>query len=44
MSDERISGDAIEQRALAWHLRLRDADVVEWQEFTAWLAQDPAHA
>ena len=43
MSDERISGDAIEQRALAWHLRLRDADVVEWQEFTAWLAQDPAH-
>ena len=43
MSDERISGDAIEQRALAWHLRLRDADVDEWQEFTAWLAQDPVH-
>lgn len=43
MSNERISGDAIEQRALAWHLRLRDADADEWREFTAWLAQDPAH-
>lgn len=43
MSNERISRDAIEERALAWHLRLRDADVVDWQEFTAWLAQDPAH-
>ncbi len=43
MSDERISGSPIEQRALAWHLRLRDADVAEWQEFTEWLAQDPAH-
>ena len=43
MSNERISGDAIEQRALAWHLRLRDADADEWQDFTAWLAQDPAH-
>lgn len=43
MSNERISGDTIEQRALAWHLRLRDADADEWQEFTAWLTQDPAH-
>ncbi len=43
MSDERLPGDAIEQRALAWHLRLRDADADEWREFTAWLAQDPAH-
>lgn len=43
MSDERLSSDAIEQRALAWHLRLRDADADEWREFTAWLAQDPAH-
>ena len=43
MSNERISGDAVEQRALAWHLRLRDADADEWQEFTAWLAQDPVH-
>jgi transmembrane sensor len=43
MSDDRISSDAIEQRALAWHLRLRDADAVEWEEFTAWLVQDPAH-
>ena len=43
MSNQRISGDSVEQRALAWHLRLRDADADEWQEFTAWLAQDPAH-
>ncbi len=43
MSDERISRDAIEQRALVWHLRLRDADVDEWREFADWLAQDPAH-
>lgn len=43
MSNERMSGDAIQQRALAWHLRLRDADADEWREFTAWLEQDPAH-
>jgi len=43
LTNERISEDAIEQRALAWHLRLRDADADEWQDFTAWLAQDPAH-
>jgi transmembrane sensor len=43
MTDERISSSAVEQRALAWHLRLRDADADEWSEFTAWLAQDPAH-
>lgn len=43
MSNERISSDAIEQRALAWHLRLRDADADEWREFTAWLTLDPAH-
>lgn len=43
VSDERLSSDAIQERALAWHLRLRDADVADWQEFTAWLAQDPAH-
>lgn len=43
LSNERISSDTIEQRALAWHLRLRDADADEWQKFTAWLAQDPTH-
>jgi transmembrane sensor len=43
VSNQRISTEAIEQRALAWHLRLRDADADEWREFTAWLAQDPAH-
>ena len=43
MSNQGISEDAIEQRALAWHLRLRDADADEWQDFAVWLAQDPAH-
>lgn len=43
MTNERTSLDPIEQQALAWHLRLRDADADEWREFTAWLAQDPAH-
>jgi len=43
VSNEPISRDAIEQRALAWHLRLRDADADEWREFTAWLTQDRAH-
>jgi transmembrane sensor len=43
MSDERLSGDAIENQALAWHLRLRDADADEWREFAAWLTHDPAH-
>ena len=43
MSSERISSDAIADQALAWHLRLRDADEDGWREFTAWLAQDPAH-
>jgi transmembrane sensor len=43
LSNERTSADAIEQRALAWHLRLRNADADDWQEFTAWLAEDTAH-
>jgi transmembrane sensor len=43
VSDERTSGEAIEAQALAWHLRLRDADADEWQEFTTWLARDPVH-
>jgi transmembrane sensor len=43
VNNERISGEAIADQALAWHLRLRDADADEWREFTAWLTQDPAH-
>ena len=31
------------EQALAWHLRLRDADETAWEEFTAWLERDPAH-
>jgi transmembrane sensor len=43
VSNERISGEAIADQALAWHLRLRDASADEWREFAAWLTQDPAH-
>lgn len=35
--------DAVMQKAIAWHLRLRDADVADWEEFTGWLESDPAH-
>lgn len=30
-------------QALAWHLRLRDADHEDWQKFTDWLASDPVN-
>lgn len=29
--------------AIAWHLRLRDADEDAWLEFAGWLNTDPAH-
>lgn len=34
---------AIVEQALAWHLRLKDADEEAWIEFTKWLSADPAH-
>lgn len=35
--------EAIEAQALAWHLRLPDADASIWDEFTAWLEADRRH-
>lgn len=35
--------DIIEQ-AIAWHLRLPDARIDDWDAFTLWLEADPAHA
>ena len=31
------------EQAIAWHLRLKDADEDAWIEFAAWLDADPAH-
>lgn len=34
----------IEEEAIAWLMRLRDAGADEWEDFTLWLEADPAHA
>lgn len=31
------------EQAIAWHLRLNDADEAAWTEFAEWLDADPAH-
>jgi len=33
----------IEEEAIAWVVRLRDAGADDWEAFTAWLEADPAH-
>lgn len=38
-----ISDGEIAEQALAWHLRLKDADEDMWIEFARWLDADPAH-
>lgn len=34
---------AMVEQAIAWHLRLKDADEDAWIEFSAWLEANPAH-
>ena len=34
---------AIDDTAICWHVRLRDADMSSWEAFEAWLAEDPRH-
>jgi transmembrane sensor len=34
----------IQDEAIGWLIRLRDADEQGWQAFTSWLEADPAHA
>lgn len=34
---------ALVEQAIAWHLRLEDADEDAWIEFSEWLNADPAH-
>ena len=36
--------DRIEEEAIAWHVRLREASDEEWERFTLWLEADPVHA
>lgn len=43
MSDAIRLDDAVMQQALAWHIRLRDADDAAWAEFTDWLELSPDH-
>jgi transmembrane sensor len=31
-------------QAIAWHIRLRDGNADDWEEFTEWLAHDPLHS
>jgi transmembrane sensor len=36
--------ERIEEEAIGWVVRLRDAGPDDWETFTAWLEADPAHA
>lgn len=36
--------DPIIERAIAWHVRLRDGDDEVWEAFAEWVAADPRHA
>lgn len=40
---ERERGLAIEDEAIAWHLRLNDADAQGWRDFVLWLETSPDH-
>jgi len=40
----RADGGSIVDQAIAWHIRLTDAQDGEWTDFIAWLEADPAHA
>jgi transmembrane sensor len=34
----------IRDRAVAWHVRLRDGDEADWDAFSDWLGENPRHA
>ena len=38
------TNETVEEAAIGWVIRLRDAGPDEWAAFTAWLEADPAHA
>ncbi|SFG04374.1 FecR family protein [Novosphingobium sp. CF614] len=35
--------EQVRARAIEWHVRLRDGEAGDWEEFSAWLAEDPRH-
>jgi transmembrane sensor len=35
--------ESIDEQAIAWVIRLRDAPAEDWEAFTRWLEADPAH-
>jgi len=38
------AAEALSDAAIGWHLRLADGSGEDWEAFTAWLEQSPAHA
>lgn len=36
--------DPVIERAIEWHVRLRDGDDETWEAFADWIAEDPRHA
>ncbi|MFC0202896.1 FecR family protein [Novosphingobium soli] len=38
------SDDTIREQALHWSVRANDPGFLDWEAFTAWLEEDPAHA
>ena len=38
------TNEGLEAQAVAWVFRLRDGGAGDWEQFTAWLEADPAHA
>lgn len=38
------TNETIEEAAIGWVIRLRDAGTDDWEAFTSWLEADPAHA
>lgn len=44
MTSDDLSGDMIRQHALDWAVRTGDSAFEDWDSFTLWLEQSPAHA
>lgn len=44
MSGTSSTGASIRQQAIGWAAATRDPDFAGWDDFTAWLEADPAHA
>lgn len=40
----KIEDQSVLEQAIAWHIRLHEADVAGWERFTLWLEASPEHA